>query len=176
MSKFRAGRSSANDRAHVLCAVALSMLTAVVGGCEGRVTKGPRISRTPEPTHREANRPTQPTASKPSPADNSRCHVCHTNYEEEELAVTHARAGVGCAGCHGVSDAHCSDEDNTTPPDIMYPPTKINPSCMTCHPKDKIDAKPHRDLFQGTSDLQKHCTDCHGKHRLNHRTHRWVKT
>ena len=52
-------------------------------------------------------------------ADNSRCHVCHINYSDEALAVTHARANISCEQCHGASDAHCSDEDNITPPDII---------------------------------------------------------
>ena len=37
--------------------------------------------------------------SKPSAkagADNSRCQVCHLNLAMEQLAVTHAKAGVGC--------------------------------------------------------------------------------
>lgn len=108
--------------------------------------------------------------------DNSRCHVCHINYEEEKLAVTHARAGIGCEQCHGASDAHCSDEDNITPPDIMYPVAKINPSCMKCHPRDKIDIMPHEPLFDGTAPKEKqHCIDCHGDHRLSYRTRKWDK-
>ena len=96
-------------------------------------------------------------------ADNSRCHVCHINYSEEALAVTHARANISCEQCHGSSDAHCSDEDNITPPDIMYPAEKINAFCKSCHP----DAK----LGRG----KKFCTDCHGEHRLSHRTRKWDK-
>ena len=95
--------------------------------------------------------------------DNSRCHVCHINYEDEELAVTHARASVGCERCHGASDAHCSDEDNITPPDIMYPLAKVNSSCKSCHPEGKLGGG------------KKYCTDCHGEHRLSYRTRRWDK-
>jgi hypothetical protein len=97
-------------------------------------------------------------------ADNSRCHVCHINYEDEKLAVTHARAGIGCEQCHGASDAHCSDEDNITPPDIMYPADKVNSFCKGCHPKAQLGGG------------KKYCTDCHGEHRLNHRTRRWDKS
>jgi hypothetical protein len=32
-------------------------------------------------------------------ADNSRCHVCHINYADEELAVEHARANISCEQC-----------------------------------------------------------------------------
>jgi len=97
-------------------------------------------------------------------ADNSRCYVCHINYEEEALAVTHARANIGCEKCHGTCYAHCSDEDNITPPDIMYPPEKINSFCKGCHPQAKL------------SGGKKYCTDCHGEHRLSYRTRRWDKT
>jgi hypothetical protein len=108
-------------------------------------------------------------------ADNSRCHVCHINYEDEELAMVHARADIGCEQCHGSSDAHCSDEDNVTPPDVMYPKEKINSSCMTCHPRENIDTLPHEPLFDGGTPDKKYCTDCHGKHRLDYRTRRWDK-
>ena len=119
---------------------------------------------------RDISRRTRPVA------DNSRCHVCHMNYEDEELAVVHARANIGCEKCHGSSDAHCSDEDHLTPPDVMYPLTKINPSCMECHTRDRIDIMPHQPIFDGTaSDGAKHCTDCHGSHRLARRTRAWDK-
>ena len=97
-------------------------------------------------------------------ADNSRCHVCHINYEEEELAVVHARANISCEQCHGSSDAHCGDEDNITPPDVMYPQEKINGFCKDCHPDSKLSGD------------KKYCTDCHGEHRLGYRTRRWDKT
>ena len=96
-------------------------------------------------------------------ADNSRCYVCHINYEVEELTSMHAKADVGCERCHGTSDAHCSDKDNMTPPDIMYPADKVNSSCNSCHPDGKLGGG------------KKYCTDCHGEHRLSHRTRRWDK-
>ena len=96
-------------------------------------------------------------------ADNSRCYVCHINYHEDELTSMHAKADIGCEHCHGASDAHCSDEDNITPPDIMYPAEKINSSCKSCHPDGKLGGG------------KKYCTDCHGEHRLSHRTRRWDK-
>jgi len=112
-----------------------------------------------------------------SAADNGRCFVCHVNYMQEKLAVTHARANLGCASCHGPSDAHIADESwgsggNGTAPDIMYPRDKINPSCMTCHPKDKIDTTQHKAVFTDAPD-RKVCTDCHGNHRLPQRRSKW---
>jgi hypothetical protein len=123
---------------------------------------------------------TSPIDDLPPPegpvADNTRCHVCHINYAEETLAVMHARADIGCEQCHGSSDAHCGDEDNITPPDIMYPAHKINSSCMTCHPKQKIKVPQHEFVFDSIVANEKGCTECHGEHRLDHRTRRWNKT
>ena len=33
-------------------------------------------------------------------ADNGRCHVCHINYDEEELALNHEMGGVSYEGCY----------------------------------------------------------------------------
>jgi hypothetical protein len=115
-------------------------------------------------------------ASSQPGADNSRCFVCHANYMEEELAATHAKAKIGCADCHGPSDAHIADESwasggNGTAPSLMYPPEKINSSCMTCHAREKLDTPQHQAVFAGLS--PKVCTDCHGRHRLPQRRCKW---
>ena len=109
-------------------------------------------------------------------ADNSRCFVCHINYMQEDIAVIHARADIGCAACHGESDEHIADESwasggNGTAPVTMYPRPKINPFCMGCHPKDKIDTDQHKPLFANMEKTV--CTDCHGKHRLEVRKCKW---
>jgi hypothetical protein len=109
--------------------------------------------------------------------DNTRCFVCHINYMQEDVAVIHARANIGCKDCHGDSDEHIADESwasggNGTAPDIMYPRPKINPFCMGCHPKDKISAVQHEPLFADT-EQKKCCTDCHGSHRLARRKCKW---
>ncbi len=106
-------------------------------------------------------------------ADNSRCHVCHLNFAAEKLAVIHALADISCEDCHGESDAHCGDEDNITPPEIMYPAEKINPSCLRCHGETITKSKQHKEVLADT--LKKNCTDCHGKHRMSHRTRKWDK-
>ncbi len=116
-------------------------------------------------------------SSTESMADNSRCFVCHINYMDEDIAVTHARANMGCADCHGNCDEHIADESwasggNGTPPGIMYPLSKINPFCMGCHPGDKIDTEQHKPLLAGTV-KEKYCTDCHGNHRLTQRKCKW---
>ena len=116
-------------------------------------------------------------SSTESMADNSRCFVCHINYMDEDIAITHARVDMGCANCHGDCDEHIADESwasggNGTAPDIMYPLSKINPFCMGCHPKDKIDTEQHKPLFAGTI-KEKYCTDCHGDHRLTNRKCKW---
>ena len=110
-------------------------------------------------------------------ADNSRCYVCHLNFEQEPFAASHALANIGCAECHGPSDAHIADESwasggNGTAPDIMFPPDKINPSCMECHPGEKLSADT-RCLFLAGGGDKKCCTDCHGKHRMASRRCKW---
>jgi hypothetical protein len=110
-------------------------------------------------------------------ADNSRCHHCHLNYVDEDLALVHARANIGCADCHGNCDAHIADESwasggNGTPPEIMYPREKVNPCCLHCHPQDKMDKTEHESFLAGTA-KEKYCTDCHGDHRLAERKCKW---
>jgi hypothetical protein len=101
-------------------------------------------------------------------ASNDRCLVCHVNYKTEELAAKHLKQDVGCEQCHGASNAHCSDEDNLTAPEKMYPRSKIAAACAECHPKHKESA--------ANADMKaKVCTDCHGKHRLAVRTRVWDK-
>jgi len=112
-----------------------------------------------------------------SVADNSRCHVCHINYQLEDITMAHAKAGMGCKDCHGDSDKHIADESWAsggpgTAPDRMFPRDTINPYCMTCHPKDSISLPQHTPVFAEGED-QKVCTDCHGEHRLQTRKCRW---
>jgi hypothetical protein len=114
------------------------------------------------------------------------CSACHYGFGDEKLAKTHEKAGIGCERCHGESERHRSDEDNVTPPEIMYPKAKINPTCMMCHPRHEIQhVAMHEKLLSGAktifdSDEEKsnqiYCTDCHAKeHRINVRTIRWNK-
>lgn len=118
---------------------------------------------------------------------NAFCSVCHYGFAEENLARTHERAGVGCERCHGESQRHRSDEGNVTPPEIMYPRDKINPTCMMCHPRHAIRRVPaHETLLAGAETIFDpasqaaespiYCTSCHAKdHRITVRTIRWNK-
>jgi uncharacterized paraquat-inducible protein A len=132
---------------------------------------------------------------------NSFCVTCHYYFDEEELALDHKVRGIGCERCHGESQRHRSDENNITPPEIMYPKAKINPACMMCHPRHEIKNDRHHDLIlagaetvldEGAPPLpsvedrkggasksgssEKYCTDCHGKtHRMNVRSVQWDK-
>jgi len=107
-------------------------------------------------------------------ADNSRCHVCHMNYLQEEIAVVHARADMGCAGCHGECDAHIDDESwasggNGTAPDIMFTRDKVNAFCMACH---EIEGPDHETVLEEPAG-EECCTGCHGGHRLAVRKCKW---
>ena len=126
--------------------------------------------------------PDEPAPKKPAGkvADNSACFVCHANYKEEPLAVQHAAKSVGCASCHGTSDAHTNDENNTTPPETMYPTDRIDPACGKCHrthdaPAAEVIARWRARCATKTDPKSLVCTDCHGRHRLRLRTVRWDK-
>lgn len=122
-----------------------------------------------------------------APAYNGRCYVCHINFEDEKLAATHFRANVGCVICHGESDSHCTDEDNITAPERLYPNKgRIRLLCLRCHDwrsliesdKDKKSLKEppdHKAVLEGSNKDKKFCLDCHGEHKLAHRTRRWNK-
>ncbi len=112
-------------------------------------------------------------AAKGPVADNSRCFVCHVNYETERLTVGHARAQLGCEKCHGPSDEHCGDEGNITPPTKMFPRGEIDAGCMSCHPTDKPTE--NGVCMEVVIDPGKVCTDCHGRHRMAQRTVYWDK-
>ena len=166
----------------------LAAVIAIGSGCEKmEATKNPVTSTDSNPgnktiTGEEPLLLLDDSDEEPAPftgpvADNGRCFVCHFNYMEEDIAVTHARANMGCAHCHGECDEHIADESwasggNGTAPDIMYPRPKINPLCMDCHAKDEIDTEQHKPLFADTAE-KKVCTDCHGKHRLEIRRCKW---
>jgi hypothetical protein len=111
--------------------------------------------------------------------DNSRCHVCHLDFSDEQLAVSHAKNGVGCEKCHGPSDDHASDEANITPPSIMYAREKIDTSCKVCHPDpmERIVAGARYCLYVllTEEEQKKVCADCHGAHRMAQRSVRWDK-
>jgi predicted CXXCH cytochrome family protein len=97
------------------------------------------------------------------PAENDYCYVCHANFEyDEPLVAVHDEAEVGCVDCHGPSLAHRSDEDNVTPPDILYRRPQIDVACLGCHTRHE-----EREAPPGTTAPEVAvCTDCHGEHRL----------
>ena len=134
----------------------------------------------------QKNIATWKTEEHDEPADNYFCLVCHVNYEEEQLVDIHRTAGVGCETCHGMSDKHSEDEDNITPPEIMFSKQSIMPFCMACHDKKtllkvddhkKILAPPTKSNASPSKiEPNKSCTECHGqKHRLKVRTRKWNK-
>jgi len=113
------------------------------------------------------------------------CNACHADFDEEQLVATHKAAGIGCERCHGESLRHRSDEANVTPPELMYPKERINPTCMMCHPRQTIrQVESHRAILEAglsvfdtpstDENAKKYCTDCHGRHhQMNTRTIRW---
>jgi hypothetical protein len=115
------------------------------------------------------------------------CRACHLDFDEEELTLDHELAGIGCERCHGESLRHRSDEANVTPPELMYPKERIDPACMSCHPRQAIQhVQDHRPGLEAALSIfetatpgeqtKQYCTDCHGlQHRMKVRTVRWDK-
>jgi len=122
-----------------------------------------------------------PAQNKPKiKADNSACYVCHVNYEEEPFVVAHAVADVGCAKCHGKSQAHQDDEDHLTAPAKMFARDNVAKMCGECHDSHDVPASKIVQRWQEkcstTVDPGKlTCTDCHGEHRLAKRKYIWNK-
>ena len=133
--------------------------------------------------------PTQSPGSPGPVANNTRCFVCHANYEDELLSVTHATNNIGCVRCHGESSPHSTDEDGLTAPDRMFRKGIIRFNCLSCHDWVKLVAsdqqrtgradlkeKPdHQAVLDGTAREKPFCTDCHGEHRMFFRTRAWDK-
>jgi hypothetical protein len=113
-------------------------------------------------------------------ADNSRCQVCHLNFMQEKLAVSHARTNIGCATCHGPCDAHIADESwasggNGTAPDKMFPRLKIYGMCIACHKPEQVFVKveKHKPFWWAIAFQEQVCTDCHGRHHMVTRKCQW---
>jgi hypothetical protein len=125
----------------------------------------------------------EPAGAEPSTAaatENQACYCCHANYREEPLAQWHVKANIGCVECHGESHAHRNDENNTTPPEVMFPAAAIDKYCEKCHgghdaPASAVIARWQQRCPQKTNVADVVCTDCHGQHRLRLRTVRWDK-
>ena len=122
-------------------------------------------------------------------ADNSRCQVCHLNFMREAITVIHSRTNIGCATCHGPSDAHIADESwasggNGTAPDVIYRKSLSRFACLGCHNwvklvesdkrKTELKEKPdHQAVLDGTNREKRFCPDCHGQHRMVNRKCKW---
>ena len=134
------------------------------------------------------NEPVTNAPAEPG-ADNSRCRVCHLNFMQEAITVVHARTNIGCASCHGPSDAHIADESwasggNGTAPDRIYRKSLSRFACLGCHNWVKLvesdqkktelkDRPDHLAVLDGTNREKRFCTDCHGQHRMVNRKCKW---
>jgi hypothetical protein len=131
----------------------------------------------------------KPAQAAVSVANNTRCFVCHANYEDEPLSVIHGTNNISCIRCHGECSPHSTDEDGLTAPDRMFRKSIIRFNCLSCHDwvklvatdKQKVNRadlpeKPnHQAVLDGTARDKPFCTDCHGEHRMFFRTRAWDK-
>ncbi|MDY0166603.1 MAG: multiheme c-type cytochrome [Thermoguttaceae bacterium] len=148
---------------------------ACPGGDSGRAVAVPPLSLD---GYLDEKLPEAPKKQEVLKADNFACHVCHANYQTEELALVHARAGVGCVKCHGPSLDHCDDEAHEIPPDVMFSLEQIDAQCAECHkshhaPATEVLARYLKRVPAKIEPGQVVCTDCHGEHRLARRTVVW---
>lgn len=103
-------------------------------------------------------------ANTEAAVENTACFVCHANYMNESLASRHAGVNIGCVHCHGESTVHRNDENNTTPPEIMYPAEKIDAFCQGCH-STAHDIPPKTIIIRWLERVKEKpnpsCTGCH---------------
>ncbi|MHC4117633.1 MAG: cytochrome c3 family protein [Planctomycetota bacterium] len=159
----------------------INMATPVENEPEASSGPPPLVVDTSEPLLLEEPPEQQAAAAGTQAAiENMACFVCHGNYRDESLADSHAKANIGCVSCHGDSFAHRNDENNTTPPEKMYPILKIDSFCQSCHqahnvPPRKVVARWKERGIDKSDPARIVCTDCHGDHRMKVRTVIWDK-
>ena len=158
-----------------------TVLLIAAASCSLRQDKGAAATRAVDQAGKHGAVPVASFVANPF------CKACHADFDEEKLVIAHKAAGIGCERCHGESLRHRSDEANVTPPELMYPKERINPTCMMCHPRHEIRrVESHRPLLEANLSVletappdeqaRKYCTDCHGgEHRMKVRTVRWDK-
>ena len=166
-----------SERAEVRPAAAAGDKAESAGGPPPLVVDSDAPLLLDEPT--EEQRASAVTATWAA-VENAACFVCHANYNSESLTRSHAAVNVGCSGCHGQSFAHRNDENNTTPPEKMYPADKIDSFCQDCHifhdvPSGKVVTHWAERNPDKTDPDKIVCTDCHGDHRMKVRTIIWDK-
>jgi hypothetical protein len=107
---------------------------------------------------------------------NAACYICHMPLMKDTITKTHAKAGITCTRCHGLSAAHANDEKiGATPPDRKFRNGEGIAFCRTCHKthdvapeavvqryRQRVAAAPA--ATQPTASIA--CTQCHGAHRL----------
>jgi hypothetical protein len=166
-----------SEPANIQAAPGTAIETRTTGGPPPLVVDTSAPLLLDEPTEEEE---VPDVATTQAAAENMACFVCHDNYRTEFLANRHAKAEIGCVNCHGQSSAHRNDENNITPPEILYSPEKIDSFCQGCHrthdvPPQKIIARWAERSLDRTDPSKIVCTDCHGDHRMKVRTIIWDK-
>ena len=171
---------------HEILVVLLALTSSILLSCTPTTESGPTDIQAAPATDNEAetagppplvvdtsaplllDKPTEAedasaVAATRAAAENAACFVCHANYKTEFLVDSHAKADIGCVHCHGQSSAHRNDENNTTPPEIMYPAEKIDPFCRGCHTAHDIPPRTiiARWLKRSEKEANPSCCGCH---------------
>ncbi len=141
----------------------LVMAAAIASGAAGCGPARPR------PAPGDAGHGAAPGPRRSAIEQNADCCMCHQPFLAETFSVRHAKHDIACAGCHGPSRAHSTDETFRVPPDVTFKPGDVDPYCLTCHARHPL--KP--DASAGISDTEHppRCTVCHApQHRIARKT------
>ncbi len=86
------------------------------------------------------------------------CEECHDDQYQKLMKGAHK--GLSCEGCHGPSQAHVDDPDDTA----ARPKKEPFSACVRCHEFNPSRPKWHHQIVSRTHYSGNKCTDCHVPH------------
>ena len=105
------------------------------------------------------------TRAEAAAKENNTCFECHVDFKEEELTTKHAKNGVSCVRCHGVSMPHMEDETRGTAPGAVFRGKSMKVFCLTCHSPAKW-ARESQHRKEMAKEKPRTCLQCHFDHKL----------
>ncbi len=103
---------------------------------------------------------------------NNPCFYCHMNVlvTMKFDAAIHWEAEIQCVACHGASNEHIDEEDNSIKPDSVWNSLNVHQLCDNCHQEESTlylkgsHSGYLRDQASAGNDEFPDCTVCHGAH------------
>jgi len=88
------------------------------------------------------------------------CEECHSHAKEIALLKKGSHKGLSCEACHGPSEAHVLDYNNT-----KDKPDKQNTTpCLRCHEANPSRPKWHKQIILKNHYTGQKCIECHVPH------------